>query len=58
MVKNSNSTLLAPNEGSISARNGGSAGGTYTFAAPPEDVKTLDVYLGDYPPFTSVPVRR
>lgn len=30
----------------------------YTFAAPPEDVATVDVQFGDFPPFRSVPISR
>ncbi|PRX96999.1 hypothetical protein [Allonocardiopsis opalescens] len=31
---------------------------SYTFAAPPEDVTDMDVYIGGFPPFTDVPVVR
>ncbi|WP_106397252.1 hypothetical protein [Actinocorallia populi] len=30
----------------------------YTFAAPPEDVATVDVQFDDYPPFRNVPISR
>ncbi|GAB2855816.1 hypothetical protein GCM10022221_64240 [Actinocorallia aurea] len=31
---------------------------SYTFAAPPEDVTTLDVYFAGFPPFRTIPVSR
>lgn len=31
---------------------------TWTFAAPPEDVAAVDVYVDEYPPFTEIPVVR
>lgn len=31
---------------------------SYTFAAPPEDVETLDVYFASFPPFRGVQVTR
>jgi hypothetical protein len=30
----------------------------YTFAAPPADVDTIDVSVGDWPPFRDVPIER
>ncbi|MEO3785716.1 hypothetical protein ABGB12_20500 [Actinocorallia sp. B10E7] len=30
----------------------------YTFAAPPENVKSIDVHFGDFPPFRNVPISR
>jgi len=30
----------------------------YTFAAPPEDVASVDVHFDDFPPFRNVPVSR
>ncbi|MBX6765600.1 MAG: hypothetical protein IRY90_00315 [Actinomadura rubrobrunea] len=30
----------------------------YIFAAPPENVSTMDVYLGEWPPFRNVPLER
>jgi len=30
----------------------------YTFAAPPENVSTVDVYIGEWPPFRNVPLER
>lgn len=31
---------------------------SYTFAAPTENVKVMDVYIGDFPPILDVPVTR
>jgi len=30
----------------------------YTFAAPPENVRSVDVHFGDFPPFRDVPINR
>ncbi|MBV2364335.1 hypothetical protein ACFPZ0_21290 [Streptomonospora nanhaiensis] len=31
---------------------------SYTYAAPPEDVETMDLYAGSLPPVTGIPVQR
>ena len=31
---------------------------SYTYAAPPPNVRTMDVYVGEWPPFRDVPVER
>ena len=38
--------------------NGGTKTASYTFAAPPADVPSLDVHVGDFPSFRDVPVKR
>ena len=38
--------------------NGGTGTASYTFAAPPADVTSMDFAFGDFPPFHDVPVTR
>lgn len=49
---------LQPQEVGLSTLPGGSATGTYTFAAPPSGVTAIDVYFANFPPFRDVPVSR
>jgi uncharacterized protein YggE len=57
-VKDSSGQSLAADEVSTDTLNGGTATGTYTFAAPPADVAKLDVQVGEWPTFTDVQVQR
>lgn len=38
--------------------NGRTTATSFTFAAPPVDVRQLDFHLGNFPPFRDVPVAR
>jgi len=58
VVKDSNGKALEPEVTGVGARSGGSASGTYTFAAPPDGVMSVDVYFSDFPPFRDVQVTR
>lgn len=58
VVKDSNGKALEPEVTGVGARSGGSASGTYTFAAPPDGVTSVDVYFSDFPPFRDVQVTR
>ncbi|QVQ54287.1 hypothetical protein J4H86_11720 [Spiractinospora alimapuensis] len=61
---NRHATVMDENEQSIgiNAHEAFDYGDTLSFgaafAAPPEDVETMDVYIGDYPPFTEIPLVR
>lgn len=58
VVKDANGRDLQPDEVGLSTLPGGSATGTYTFAAPPSGVMAIDVYFANFPPFRDVPVSR
>ena len=40
------------------AVNGQMTAGNWTFAAPPPDVTSIDVQVGNWPTFTNVPIQR
>jgi hypothetical protein len=56
VVRDANRRLLEPDEVFTSIRIGQRAMLTYTFAAPPENVTKMDVHVGNFPPFTDVPL--
>jgi len=58
VVQDANGRDLQPQEVGLSTLPGGSATGTYTFAAPPSGVTAIDVYFANFPPFRDVPVSR
>ncbi|MQY03831.1 hypothetical protein [Actinomadura macrotermitis] len=58
VVKDSGSTELQSNDIFTHIANNQPASLTYTFAAPPENVKVLDVQYGAWPTFRNVPVER
>lgn len=57
VVKDSDGRALGSDDLATSA-NGGTGTASYTFAAPPPDVMSMDFSFGDFPPFHDVPVSR
>ncbi|MFC3996448.1 hypothetical protein ACFOVU_11005 [Nocardiopsis sediminis] len=58
VVYDSGTTLQGPNVVDTRLTPGEPRDLSYTFAAPPEDVETMDLYIGELPPITDVPVQR
>jgi hypothetical protein len=59
VVKDSSDTELAPSAvGGIQAVIGQTAIGDWVFAAPPASVTSIDVQVGDWPTFDSIPIQR
>lgn len=57
VVKDSGGRALGSDDLARSV-NGGTGTASYTFAAPPADVTSMDFAFGDFPPFHDVPVSR
>ncbi|MER6812110.1 hypothetical protein ABT299_22825 [Spirillospora sp. NPDC000708] len=58
VVKDSDERQVQDDDVSIYVGNGQCAAPTYTFAAPPANVRSLDVHYGQWPFFSNVPVQR
>ncbi|MFC7328451.1 hypothetical protein [Marinactinospora rubrisoli] len=58
VVRDSGGTLQAPDAGNTHLTYGEPRDLSFTFAAPPEDVTAMDLYVGELPPVTDVPVLR
>ncbi|GAA3944152.1 hypothetical protein GCM10023085_27700 [Actinomadura viridis] len=58
VVKDSSGRELQSNDISTQIVNNQPAVLTYTFAAPPENVKAVDVQYGSWPTFRNIPVER
>lgn len=58
VVKDSKGHALEPDYVVQKIANGQSTLQNYTFAAPPENAKTVNVHFGPFPPFRDVPVER
>ena len=58
VVKDSSGSEMQSNELSTDINNNQPAILTYTFAAPPENVKAVDVQFGSWPTFRTIPVKR
>lgn len=58
VVKDSRGIALEGEYVGVSAVSGQTGSVSFTFAAPPADVTSLDVYVGSFPPFRDVPVQR
>jgi hypothetical protein len=56
VVKDSAGKELGAGNAAVALK--GSTTLNYTFAAPPENVASVDVQFGDFPPFRSVPISR
>ncbi len=57
VVKDSDGRVLGSDD-LARAVNGGTGTASYTFAAPPADVTSMEFAFGDFPPFHDVPVSR
>lgn len=58
VVADSDDSLLAPDPVNTDLYDGQPKDLSYTFAAPPKDVESLDLYVNEFPPVTDVPVVR
>ncbi|MFB4312811.1 hypothetical protein [Actinomadura sp. 21ATH] len=58
VVKDSRGSELQTNYITTNTRNNQPSLHTYTFAAPPEKVKSVDVQYGSWPTFRDIPVQR
>ncbi|MFC4563490.1 hypothetical protein ACFO4E_16615 [Nocardiopsis mangrovi] len=58
VVLDSDNTAQAPDVVDTSLTVGEPRELSYTFAAPPEDVEAMDLYISELPPVTDVPVLR
>jgi len=58
VVKDTSGKLLQPDYIATRLTNGRPNVQTYMFAAPPENVRTVDMTFGQWPPFRDVPVTR
>ncbi|WP_131732630.1 hypothetical protein [Actinomadura formosensis] len=58
VVKDSSGAELQPDEIYTTVANDQPVHLSYTFAAPPENVKVVDVQIGSWPTFRNVPVER
>jgi hypothetical protein len=56
VVRDSGGVVLG--DGNPSIRPGAATTINFTFAAPPENVQTVDVQYGDFPPFRNVQITR
>ncbi|MFI0351625.1 hypothetical protein [Actinomadura sp. 9N407] len=58
VVKDSSGKELESDDIFVHTRNNQPSNYTYTFAAPPENVKAVDVQYGSWPMFRNIPVER
>ena len=56
VVRDSSGTFLG--DGNPSMKAGAATTMNFTFAAPPENVQTIDVQYGEFPPFRNVQITR
>ena len=55
-VKDSSGHVLS--SGNVALNNNQANTLNYTFAAPPDNVKSISVQFGDFPPFRNIPISR